>query len=138
MSIPRVLVADLRSGVKTIRAVLGDSAKVSSAQRMDQAIAALEEGVELIVCGIHFDDSRMFDFLRIVKADPRDRSIPFVCFRDLESDLAPALLESLDISSRALGAECFLDLFELKARHGVEAADEEFRQILLRIALPST
>lgn len=127
----RVLAADVGAGVATLRAVLRGMASIECVGNMNEAIDLLDPPPDLIVCGIHFDDSRMFDLLRLVKADPKSRSIPFFCFRDLESELAPAILESLDISSRALGAAGFVDLYALKQRFGLERADEEFRSLLV-------
>jgi len=97
---------------------------------LSEAISSLHRDVESIVCEIHFDDSRMFDLLRLAKADPATREIPFVCFRDMDSHLAPPFLESLQIACKALGAVAFIDLFDLKARYGTKQADARFREIL--------
>lgn len=133
---PRILVADLSAGVATIRSVLDSAADFVHAATIREAAQLLGNGVEIILCGIHFDESRMFDLLRMVKADVQHCRTPFLCFRDLESDLAPALFESLEISCRALGAERFVDLYTLKKKFGVNKADEEFRRIILSYLEP--
>ncbi|WIG97913.1 hypothetical protein [Myxococcus sp. SDU36] len=126
----RILVADVPSGVQTLRSVLGDTVELLPASVMADALKCLREGVELAVCGVHFDESRMFDFLRTVKADPVTRGIPVLCFRDLDSTLAPMLLQSLEISCRALGAVGFIDIHDLKSRHGSGNADARFRKAI--------
>lgn len=126
-----LLVADVATGQATLRNVMGDRTGLVGAATLEEAREALGRGVDMVVCGIHFDDSRMFDLLRYARADPRFRPVPFICFRDLESELAPALFESLDIACTALGAAAFVDLFTLKKRHGIADADAAFRRILL-------
>lgn len=129
-----VLVADLHSGAQTIRNILSgrDNISVINTHTFAEAAAALDKNkINLIVCGLHFEQSRMFDFLRIVQADPKTRSIPFICFRDLNSDLSLPVLEGLNIASKALGAIDFIDLYHLKSLNGVENADQYFREILL-------
>lgn len=85
-----ILVADLPSGIATLRNVLGERATFIHADTIDAALKS-SKSADMIVCGIHFDDSRMFDLLRLVKADSQSRSIPFLCYRDLGSEL-PATL----------------------------------------------
>jgi hypothetical protein len=127
----QILVADVSAGLATIRNVLGVDVDLVHATTIFQATKLLRQETDMILCGIHFDESRMFDLLRVVKADIQYRKIPFLCFRDLESDLERTLFESLEISCKALGAEKFVDLWALKKKFGVSKADEEFRRIIV-------
>jgi len=124
------MVADVSAGQESMATILRDRVRLVHVAGMDGALAALGEGVGLVLCGVHFDESRMFDLLRLAKADKRFRSIPFICYRDLQSELAPPLLESLRIACTALGAEAFIDLYALKQRVGIHAADDEFRRLV--------
>ncbi|MFN3651295.1 MAG: hypothetical protein ACK47B_17105 [Armatimonadota bacterium] len=135
---PLVLVADVDEGFRTLENVFGETAELITVSTVSDALESLlGHQVDLVVCGIHFDDSRMFDLLRTIQADQRLRGTPCLCFRDLNSQLAAALLESLEISCRALGAEGFVDLYELKRKYGVAGADERFRLILERCLEPA-
>jgi CheY-like chemotaxis protein len=70
-----------------------------------------ERTFDLILCTIVFDESRMFDFLRLAKSKPESRRIPFVCARVRGHILrSPTALESAAFTCRALGAEAFLDI----------------------------
>jgi hypothetical protein len=126
-----VLVADVPEGVHTIATVLGNKAKIVPCGELEDAVAQMQGGIDLVVCGVHFAESRMYDLLRIAKADAATREIPFVCFRDIDSALPLSLLEGLEIACSALGAVRFVDLHQLKAQPGVEQADHGFRKILL-------
>jgi hypothetical protein len=123
-------VADLSPGAATLHEILGDNVNVTSAGTMPEALQILEQGVDLIVCGVHFDESRMFDLLMSVKADLRARVIPFLCYRDLNSALDPTSLRGLHMSCAALGAAGFIDLYELKSQHGIPEADRRFRELI--------
>src|SRR5438445_9183145 len=89
----------------------------SCAETMAQAEQFLgERTFDLIICTIVFDESRMFDFLRLAKSRLEWQGIPFVCARVrghiLQSRTA---LEAAALTCRALGAEAFLDLADYQA-----------------------
>lgn len=85
-------------------------------------------GFDEIVCTLLFDESRMFDFLRLVKERPELRAVPFVCARMrphvLDSKIA---IEGIAFTCRALGAAAFLDIAdydgnpEQKMRSAIES-----------------
>src|SRR5256885_14320992 len=55
--------------------------QLSGPQTMDEAELLLREGhhFDLIVCTVFFDESRMFDLLRLAKSTPEWRRGPLVC-----------------------------------------------------------
>jgi hypothetical protein len=55
--------------------------------------------------------------------------VPFLGYRDLDSDIGAAVLEGLDIAWKALGGAAFIDLHTLRIRKGVIDADSELRSI---------
>jgi CheY-like chemotaxis protein len=70
---------------------------------------------DLIICTILFDDSQMFDFLRLAKSKTEWRRIPFVCARArVETVNSPAALEAVDFTSRTLGPSHFWTLLPLE------------------------
>ena len=70
-----------------------------------------ERTFDLIICTIVFDESRMFDFLRLAKSRLEWQGIPFVCARVRGHILqSPTALEAAALTCRALGAEAFLDI----------------------------
>jgi hypothetical protein len=137
-ALKRILVADVPAGVRALENVIGTSATVIGTNSLDEAVFLLRKGVDLIVCGIHFDESRMFDLLRLAKAGPSIQAIPFLCFRDMDSGLTLPIFESLQIACQALEAVEFVDLFHVKSRFGSEEADERFRRILTDLLTPLT
>ena len=70
-----------------------------------------EQTFDLIVCVITFDESNMFDLLRLAKSRPKWQRIPFVCARVRAQILrSPTALESARFTCQTLGAEAFLDI----------------------------
>ena len=135
---PRILVADVPRGVETIRTIAGALATVTGAHSLTEALKHLKSGPELVICGVHFDESRMFDLLRIAKVEPTLQAVPFLCFREIDSELSPPYLEGLHIACTALGAKAFVDLYQMKTRHSVYAADAQFRRIIERLLSSGT
>jgi hypothetical protein len=91
------------------------------------AKAVLDDSIGLIACGVHFDDGRMFDLLRYVKADPRLRSIPFFGIVGAGRELSPAILGGIRTAAATLGAAGLVDLAGLKNRIGEPQAYELLR-----------
>jgi response regulator RpfG family c-di-GMP phosphodiesterase len=84
---------------------------------------------DLICCTVVFDESRMFDLLRVAKAKPEWRSIPFLCTRVRSHVLrSAAARRNVAFTCGALGAEAFLDLADYKTdpEREMRAAIESF------------
>jgi PleD family two-component response regulator len=85
---------------------------------LGEATRALDRtDYDLIIIGVHFDESRMFDLLREVRADERYRAKPVVCVASQRFGM-PVSIESLEIATRALAVNAFIDF----ARHGDDDA----------------
>ena len=100
--------------------------ELTCAATVDQAEQFLrEQTFDQIFCTIVFDDSRMFDFLRLAKAKPEWRKIPFVCARLRPWVLdSPVALEGVAFTCRALGAAAFLDMADYHVEPDRELRDD--------------
>ena len=134
----QILAATPPNGEPILRRALGDAATLLPAHTLEEALDVIAQGVDIIVCGIHFDESRMFELLRAVKADPRVNKTPFVCVRLIGSNLTPTLIQSLDISCALLGAAKFIDLYALERTFGPEEAEFELGKMIFSLANRST
>ncbi len=75
-----------------------------------QAQAMLEHRhIDLVICGVLFDDSRMLDLLQYCKSSERLARIPFVGVRARRGRLPIDSLRDLVVASSALGASGFVD-----------------------------
>jgi hypothetical protein len=73
----------------------------------------------------------MFEVLRAIKADTGLSSIPFICVRLVGSNLAPTIVQSLEISCALLGAVQFIDLYVLEKKFGSHRAEAELGRMIL-------
>ena len=82
------------------------------AETMAQAEQLLgDRPFDLIICTIVFDESRMFDFLRLTKSRLEWQEIPFVCARVRPQILrSQKALKAAAFTCGALGAGAFLDI----------------------------
>jgi hypothetical protein len=73
-----------------------------------KALAA--DDYDLVLIGVHFDDSRMFDLLREVRVGSRNRAVPIVCYRLRPLRFAALSTQVIEVTVKALGALSFTDL----------------------------
>ena len=89
-------------------------ARGSGKQRLDYSKAEQmlrNRSFDLIVCTVFFDESRMFDLLRMAKSTPDWQCIPFVCARLRPHVLETSITrEAVAFTCKAMGAAAFLDV----------------------------
>jgi CheY-like chemotaxis protein len=129
----RILIAAATDSAQAASQALKKDFALTFCTSLVDARSVLKDGFDLILCGLHFDEGRMFDFLREVKADPQTKSIPFLCIKSTDGMLSPAISQSIEIASHSLGANGFVDLFQWKAAHGDEEAYEKFRRLVIEV-----
>jgi PleD family two-component response regulator len=84
---------------------------LSFVRTLDEAKSTLTgRNFDLIVIGVHFDESRMFDLLRHVRWQERHRATPVVCVLSAEFARHAIANEGLEIAVKALGGTAYLDL----------------------------
>jgi len=64
---------------------------------------------DLIVIGVHFDESRMFELLRLVRITKLNSLSPVVCVLSGPSRLSDVAIEGLDHAVKAMLANAFLN-----------------------------
>lgn len=125
----RILAAMRPEGAVAVERALGRYAEIVPAYTFDDAMKRLETANDfnLVLCGIYFAHTRMFDLLRAAKE--KDSSIPFVCCRIGESEIPQVTLEAVGIAAKSMGAQDFINLPLLRPD---PAADQDFRSLVLR------
>ncbi|HEX7220660.1 MAG TPA: hypothetical protein VF280_15730 [Burkholderiales bacterium] len=64
----------------------------------------------MVILGVLFDESRMFELLRVVRTYKQNALTPVVCMLTGESNLSAVAIEGLDHAVKAMLANAFLDL----------------------------
>lgn len=129
-----ILIATAPTSTPLLASILERKYEFTFSESVEHARSYMGSGLALIACDTHFDDCRMFDLLRISKANPDTRPIPFLCLRVVEGALDKTLYQSVDIASSALGAAAFIDLFELKQKLGDEQAHLKLNKLIAQLA----
>ena len=106
----RVLVADVREADDKIRECLAGHDLVFVRTLSDAIRALRADGFGLVIIGMHFDESRMFELLQYVKALPEYKEVPVICVQCVEIGLTDAVLKNMDDAVKALGGTAFVDL----------------------------
>jgi hypothetical protein len=127
----RVLVAGTQDVIDAARAALGEELELAAAYSVAEALQQVEAGVELVLCNVRFDDSRMFDFLGALNAMPGARRVPVICCRVARSPISGGARRGIELALEALGVLAFLDLHELESRDGPVAARAALRGMVM-------
>jgi hypothetical protein len=100
-----------------------------------KALLQSDPDISLIVCGMHFDESRMFDLLRYARdVFPH---LPFVCCRVLAMQLPQTSMQTIGTTAASLGAVTFFDLAGRENEVGKATAEQEFRNVILGYLPPA-
>jgi len=126
----RVLVAGTQEVIDAARAAFGAELELATARSVSEALREVEGGVELVLCNVRFDDSRMFDFLGALNAMAR-AGPPVICCRVARGPMSAGARRGIELALEALGVVAFLDMYELENRDGPVAAHAALREAVL-------
>jgi hypothetical protein len=127
-----ILVAASQEPQATVKRILAGHELALALSMYEAEHLLRERSFDLIVCTLIFDDSRMFDLLRLAKSSPEWTKIPFVCARVLVTITLPQTLHAAAFTAGVLGARAFLDI-----RDYGENAEQEMRAALEHILAES-
>jgi response regulator RpfG family c-di-GMP phosphodiesterase len=125
-----ILIAATPDDVAAMERILGQRHQFIVASTRSEALAKHKEtAFDLIMLGVHFDDSRMFDLLREINKIPENADNPIICFCTRDTPLTRTMHESIDVASKALGAWMYIDQHEYNV---TKDPDAEMRRIIER------
>ena len=126
---PKILAAVRPQGAVAVRRALGEYADVLPVYTYEEALATLAKAgaVDLVLCGMFFDETRALDLLRHVRRQLPQ--LPFVACRIGDRAVSPLMAEAMGIAVQSMGAVAFIDMPLL---HADAATDTEFRSLVLR------
>lgn len=133
---PHVLAAVPSPALLFLEKAVGAYVRLIPSHSYEDAVGRLREldAIALVVCGIYFDQSRMFDLMRWVrKTKPL---MPFIACRILQYEIPAVSIEAVKIACEALGAS-FIDLPSLERTSGLDRVESELRSRLLAAIAPS-
>jgi CheY-like chemotaxis protein len=126
--LPRVLMAGTRDASEVVRLALGGEVEFVQAFSVEEALVQSASGIDLVVCNLRFDNSRMFDFLGALRQGEQ-RHLPVVCLRSYQALLSPSKV--IEMALGALGVKTYLDLPAIAQERGMDAAFAQLRAAVL-------
>ncbi|HEX7220779.1 MAG TPA: hypothetical protein VF280_16325 [Burkholderiales bacterium] len=106
----KILVADTPAGDRRISEIL-PGYELEFVRTLGAAQRAIDrERFALVLVGVHFDESRMFDLLRYLQARSAPAGCAVICMRTHHFASTAITIEGLEIATKALGCNLFLDL----------------------------
>ncbi len=128
----KVLIADTSQACTLLQAIFESRLRAICSTTFKDFVTALEnEQPDVVVCGCHFDDGRMYDVLRHLRN--RTNRIPFVAVRVLSGGLDSAVYEGVKIATRALDGDAFVDLFRWEMQYGSRAAQTRLAELVVSL-----
>jgi hypothetical protein len=127
-----ILIADTADAIAALTHTLdGDDVRFVTGTTLSAARKHLKSSLRLILCGVHFDGGRMFEFLKLAKATPATAAVPFVCVRALSVLAKPLVPHGIEVAARELGAVAYVDHLHTQNTIGQARAAKSLRQILI-------
>lgn len=123
----RALICSRPKGRKLFVEMLQDSFDLVPVLTMAEALEVLEGEpgkVDLVLCTLAFDESRMIEFLQTVKRNRNLRDIPFYCCRVVQGVISDNLMDKMAEVCKAGGAEDFVDVAKLPRAAAARALKE--------------
>jgi hypothetical protein len=124
----KILVADVPEILAEVDKQLGKAFSLVLISKFEEARDVIDEGCDVIVCGVHFADGSMFDLLRYAKSRAGSKNIPFVCVKFVADAMSDAIFRSIHSAATILGADDFVDL-----GHTTRTGQDAFARLGLRL-----
>jgi CheY-like chemotaxis protein len=126
----RILVASVPDGAEFVRRIMRQDHELVFVTRTHEAVAKLtEEDFDLIMIGVHFDESRMFELLSHCKTIARNADKPIITFCTRDTPLTRAMHDSIEVTVKAYGAWIYLDQHDYNVK---KDPDAEIRRVIER------
>lgn len=126
----KLLVAIRPQDRDLVLAALGSEFELHICYTSTEALEALRsQDIGLIICGVHFDEGRMFELLGEAKADPATRDIPFIPVMGETGSQTEGIRQGIRSAALSLGAANFIDMPDLLARHGTTETFNRLRKM---------
>lgn len=120
----KLLIAVRENDVPLVQAFIGNAYEIVYCHTLHAAKAALDDGVDLVVSGVHFDGGAVFELLQHVRSSEAFGNLPFFVMLDTSRrySYSRAIVHGMRTASKALGATGFTDLGGMIDKFGKDEA----------------
>lgn len=132
MAKPKVLAAVPPASLEVVSRVVAKDVELvfTNALSSAQALLAATPDFAMVLCGVHFDESRMYDLLEYAHRDfPH---LPFLIVRIVDWELRGLSMAGFGEAAQAAGAVGVFDFVAASKNLGEPAAERALREAVLR------
>ncbi len=122
-----ILIAHAAEGGGSLERILRGHNLTFVTEMRDAQIELVANTFDMIVATLHFDESQMFELLREIRRNPKSAATPIICFCSRDTEMARVMHESLEVTTRALGAWMYLSEH---AYNEFQKPDDEIRRVM--------
>ncbi len=133
-----ILVADVPEGAEHIKRLLSTTHDLVMVHNLTAA-SRLVENVDFdgVIAGIHFDDCRMMELLKVVRKEPRYARRPFVVVRILPTELHPDMETNAKTMASVLGASGYVTIEDADGEPDADVGLRSLIVSLLKVSQPA-
>ncbi len=124
-----ILIADTAQGAVSLNRILQEHERTVVNTMSEAQAQLLSRAFDLIVVSLHFDESHMFELVREVKKSAKNANKPIICFCSRDTRISRLMHESLEYSTKLLGAWMYLDEHSYNV---YKDPDAELRRVMER------
>jgi hypothetical protein len=88
----------------------------------------MDEAIDIAVCGVHFDNGKVFDLLRYIRGHYLAHDLPVFMLLATGSRYSPAIVHGVRRAAQIMGVTAFTDMTRLIEKVGKQQAVEILRQ----------
>ena len=105
-----ILIADLKQGTNKLTALLSSKYQLDYAETMSEIVQiANRKPLDLLIIGLLFDDSRMYDTVRMARNAPSLSTIPVIGFSDEHTSMSISGRDAIENIMHLVGACDYID-----------------------------
>lgn len=111
----KILIADLQKGALRLTTILSDHYELVYTNTVEQAMRLLRapDEFDLVIVGVLFDDSRMYDLIQQIRRSDQLKSLPVMGFSDEHTAISVAGRDAIESGSHLLGVADYVDTSSL-------------------------
>jgi hypothetical protein len=129
----KILVAVRPADVAMMFDALGFEFEAVVCHSLKDAKLKLDDSISAVLCGLRFDGGLIFELLRHAKTTPATSAISFYSVVECNNIFSPAILISIQLAGKALGANGSINLFDVTNSDGEPTAHDKLRQTVRQI-----
>jgi len=135
---PKLLIAVRPEDMALSKIILGNEFNVVFCHTYEEACRALDGSVQMVTCGVHFDNGKVFDLLRYVRATPEFETLPFFILLGAGSRYSHAIVQGIRAAAELLKVTAFTDLTRFAEKFGKDASFDALRKGIREAIAAST